>query len=278
MLREAWTLWRKKGLQQHAAALAFYALLSIVPLLLLCIAFLSHFVNAEAALIDIAERLGGGAGARLLQALLVLLRDAQQSVATTAFSVLVLAYASSRVFRQLRVSLNTLFGGEARPQLQDYIIALFMVCAFVFLMLPLLITGLLFSAMRIILYELPLGGALWPVVSVVFSLLLNATLFALVFRFVPARAPSWRAAWTGAMIAAPALALGQVVMGVLLGQSVLFTSYSAVGLLMLIALWLSYSAQLFLFSAAIVAVNPSANPAAGGMCRKDRRQKSGNKS
>lgn len=249
---EAWRCWRENSMEQHAAAIAFYAVLSAAPLVLLGLALVSALpFAAEESLLRTAERFGEGVGTQILRALLELLQDARNGLTTTVLGTVVLLFFSAKVFRQIRFSLNTILGHETKAWLADRLYALLMVIAFVALLVPLFLSGLLLSALRVFVSEL-VGSALAQVTSLLVTVLLLVGFFALIFRYVPNKRPPWRAVWLGAAITAVLFALGNIVMGLLLGQSLLLNIYSAAGALVLLLLWAYYSAQLLLYGAEVV--------------------------
>ncbi len=237
----------------HAAAIAFYAVVSLAPMVLLLAALLSVF-GAIDAVLAVAERLGGGTGAHLLHGSVALLSGARQGVPMTVFSALVLVYFSSKVFRQLHRSLTMIFGVPAAPRWRDHVFGMLMVVALLVLALPVVLGGMLVSSLRIFVRELPLGGPVAQVLGLIASLVLLTGFCALLFRFGSQARPSWPAVWLGALTAALLISCGNVLVGVLLGQSLLVNPYTASGAVLFVLLWSFYAAQLFLFGAEVVSV------------------------
>lgn len=241
------------------AALAFYTLFSITPILVLAIAGAGYFFGAEAAQGEIMtqiEGLVGRNGAQAIEALLAGARDPASGLAATMLaSVLVLVGAAS-VFVELKGSLDELWGiephkglaiiGFLRTRLHAF--GLVLVLAF------LLLVSLVLSAAFALLERY--AGGIWSssyeilsVLSSVAAFGVIACLFAVIYKVLPDAPLSWRDVWIGAAFTAGMFSLGKYVIGLYLGSSGVVTSFGAAGSLIALLLWVYYSAQIFFLGA-----------------------------
>lgn len=240
------------------AALAFYALFSMTPILILAIAGAGYFFGAEAAqgeIIAQLEGLVGPNGAQAIQALLAGARDSASGlVASTVASVLLLVGATS-VFVELKGSLDELWGIEPpkgfgiivflRTRLRSF--GMVLVLAF------LLLVSLVFSAALAVLerYAGRIGSAydLVAILSSVVAFGVIACLFAVIYKVLPDAPLSWGDVWIGAAFTAGLFSLGKYVIGLYLGNSGVASSFGAAGSLIALLLWVYYSAQIFFLGA-----------------------------
>jgi len=241
------------------AALAFYALFSMTPILILAIAGAGYFFGAEAAqgeIIAQVEDLVGRNGARAIQAMLAGARDpAAGFTATMVASVLLLVGATS-VFVELKGSLDELWGIEPpkglaiivflRTRLHSF--GLVLVLAF------LLLVSLVLSAALAVLERC--AGGIWSssygilaFVSSAIAFGVIALLFAVIYKVLPDAPLSWRDVWIGAAFTAGLFSLGKYAIGLYLGSSGVASSFGAAGSLIALLLWVYYSAQIFFLGA-----------------------------
>ncbi len=241
------------------AALAFYTLFSMTPILVLAIAVAGYFFGAKAAQGEIVAQvqgLAGPNGAQAIQALLAAARDpASGRVATLVASILLLLGATS-VFAELKGSLDELWGlskpgGSAfsvllRTRLLSF--GLVLVLAF------LLLVSLIVSA-ALAMLERYAGGALGSSVAVLatISSLISfgviACMFAVIYKTLPDAPLSWRDVWIGAVFTAGLFSLGKYAIGFYLGNSGVASSFGAAGSVIALLLWVYYSAQIFFLGA-----------------------------
>jgi membrane protein len=241
------------------AALAFYTLFSMTPILMLVIVVAGSVFGAEAAQGEIVAQvqgLVGPNGAKVIEALLAAARDpASGKVATLVASVLLLVGATS-VFAELKDSLDELWG-IAKPSQSAFIVLLRtrllsfgMVLALAFLLL----VSLIFSAALAILERYTGGflGGFAAVLAIITSLIsfgVIACMFAIIYKTLPDAPLTWRDVWIGALFTAGLFSLGKHVIGLYLGNSGVASSFGAAGSLIALLLWVYYSAQIFFLGA-----------------------------
>jgi membrane protein len=241
------------------AALAFYTLFSMMPILILAIAGAGYFFGAEAAqgeIIAQVEGLVGHNGAQAIQALLAGARDPASGLAATMVASILLLVGASSVFVELKGSLDELWGIEPpkglavvvflRTQLHSF--GLVLVLAF------LLLVSLALSAALAVLERY--AGGIWSssydilaILSSVIPFGVIACLFAVIYKVLPNAPLSWRDVWIGAVFTAGLFSLGKYVIGLYLGNSVVASSFGAAGALIALLLWVYCSAQIFFLGA-----------------------------
>jgi membrane protein len=241
------------------AALAFYTLFSMTPILLLAIVVAGYFFGAEAAQGEIVAQvqgLVGPNGAKAIQALLAAARDpASGLVATLIASVLLLVGATS-VFAELKDSLDELWGIDKPRQsafsviLRTRLLSFGMVLVLAFLLL----VSLIVSAALAVLERYAGGvlGSFAAVLATTSSLIsfgVIACMFAIIYKTLPDAPLTWRDVWIGAAFTAGLFSLGKYAIGLYLGNSGVASSFGAAGSLIALLLWVYYSAQIFFLGA-----------------------------
>lgn len=259
VLAESLRSWVGHRGDSKGAALAFYTLFSMTPILLLAIVVAGYFFGAEAAQGEIVaqvEGLVGQNGAQAIQALLAAAQDPDSGlVATLVASVLLLVGATS-VFAELKDSLDELWGVEKSRQsafsviLRTRLLSFGMVLVLAFLLL----VSLIVSAALAVL-ERYAGGILGSFASVLAtsSSLISfgaiACMFAIIYKTLPDAPLTWRDVWIGAAFTAGLFSLGKFAIGLYLGNSGVASSFGAAGSLIALLLWVYYSAQIFFLGA-----------------------------
>ncbi len=259
VLTESLKSWVKHRGDSKGAALAFYTLFSMTPILVLAIAVAGYFFGTEAAQGEIiiqVQGLVGPNGAKAIQALLAAAQDpASGLVATIIASVLLLVGATS-VFAELKDSLDELWGIEKSSQsafsviLRTRLLSFGMVLVLAFLLL----VSLIVSAVLAVLERYAGGvlGSFAAVLATASSLIsfgVIACMFAVIYKTLPEAPLTWRDVWFGAAFTAALFSLGKFVIGMYLGNSGVASSFGAAGSLIALLLWVYYSAQIFFLGA-----------------------------
>ena len=241
------------------AALAFYTLFSMAPILVLAIAVAGYFFGAEAAQGEIVAQvqgLVGPNGAQAIQALLAAARDpASGRLATLVASVLLLVGATS-VFAELKDSLDELWGIEKSREsafsviLRTRLLSFGMVLVLAFLLLVSLVVSAALAVLE--RYAGGILGSFAAVLATTASLIsfgVIACMFAIIYKTLPDAPLTWRDVWIGAAFTAGLFSLGKYVIGLYLGNSGVASSFGAAGSLIALLLWVYYSAQIFFLGA-----------------------------
>lgn len=261
-LKETVRSFASHGGRVLGAATAFYAVLSVAPMLLLAVVFTGAVTSREEARRAIVADLElwiGSSGAHTVGELLDELAAQGHGPFTGALGLLVLVWASARLFSQLRYSLNHLWGvrevgggaplsrhalRQARRKLSAIVMVFVVV---VVLMATVLGKAALAAAARHLGTTVEAG---WHVVELAVSFVVITTLCVAVFKVLPAARIGWRDAIVGAVVTAALFSAGAVVIGSYLGVQATSSAYGAAGSLVVLLLWVYYAAHAFFLGAA----------------------------
>ena len=263
MLRETFRQWDAHRVPKMGAALSFYTVFSLAPLSILVLSLLSLVVERNAARMEIVGQFRnfvGDQGAEMMELILRQTAAENTSLFGTLTGFVVLLVGASGVFGELQDSLNQIWGASSKrhpvfTMLKERVFSFSMVFVMGFLML----VSLLFSAViavagsRMHAWFPGLDGT-WAWGNDVVSLLIVALLFALIFRLVPDVRVTWKDVWLGALITAVLFELGRFSLGFYFGRSTAASRYGAAGSLIIILVWVYYSAQILFFGAAFTRV------------------------
>jgi len=251
--------WIEHRAASKGAALAFYTLFSMTPILVLAIAVAGYFFGAQAAQGEIiiqVQGLVGPNGAQAIQALLAAAQDpASGLVATILASVLLLVGATS-VFAELKGSLDELWGTMQSRRSSFSVLMRTRLLSFglVLVLAFLLLISLVVSALLAVLERY--AGGIWSSSGVVLSAISSlisfgviAFLFAVIYKMLPDVQLSWRDVWTGAIFTAGLFSLGKYAIGLYLGNSAVASGFGAAGSVVALLVWVYYSAQIFFLGA-----------------------------
>jgi membrane protein len=259
LLRQTFTEWNEDKVPRLGAALAFYTALSIAPLLVLLLRVAAIFFGDEAARGEIETQfhsLIGQEGASAVQEMLENASKPQSGIVATVLSIATLLFGASGVFGQLQDSLNTIWEVAPKPGrgilgfLRDRFLSMAMVMGVAFLLVVSLVVSTGLAALGGYTLQLPesLKIVSW-VVNLVVSLAVFTGVFAMMFKFLPDVKIAWKDVWLGAFITAILFAIGKFAIGLYLGQSALASSYGVAGSLIVLLVWVYYSAQIMFFGA-----------------------------
>ena len=241
---------------RFGAALAFYIVFSIAPVMLICVAIAAKVSGSDALGGELASLIAGSFGAAAGDAIATMMRDAVRPVgwlATTA-AALSLYFGLSGMYRQIDDALRTIFrpspaSGESRPELvRTRIASMALVaaaCIVVFVSVladaAIALTGTLASS------RLAGGEMLWHAAQLLTSSIVLTAVFAVVFRYLPQTMVTWREAGGAAAMTALLFVLGKFALGLYLGKAAVGSAFGAAGSIVVVLLWTYWSAQLFFF-------------------------------
>jgi membrane protein len=259
MLKEAAKDWNDDNASRLAAALAYYTLLSIAPLLVVSVAVAGLAFGQEAARGEIAREIGSIVGAEAARAIQTVLSHAQAPSAgiwSTAIGLVVLLLGASGVFNELASALNTIFDVTSKPGqgalgfLRHRFMAFAMVLAVAFLLLvSLILSAGLSAAGHFFASYLPGGELVWQLANFAIGLAVSTALFASIFKIVPDVDVAWRDVWVGGLVTALLFSIGKLLLGLYIGKSAATSSYGAAGSFVALVIWVYYSTQVFFFGA-----------------------------
>jgi len=263
LLSETFRQWNAHKVPKMGAALSFYTVFSLAPLAIMTLSLVSLAVERNAARTEIVGQFRafvGSEGADMVEMILTRTTDVDTSTWGTLIGFVVLLIGASGVFGELQDSLNQIWGVSTQRHpvfvlLRERVFSFAMVFVMGFLML----VSFLFSAASAaagayLLSLFPGLDSAWELGNSVISLLVIALLFAMIFRVVPDTRIAWTDVWLGAALAAVLFVLGKFVLGFYFGRSAIASSYGAAGSLIIILVWVFYSAQILFFGAAFTRV------------------------
>ena len=264
LLKEAFQEWQKDKASLLAAALAYYTVFSITPLLVIAIAIVGAVFGQEAARGEILAQINSLVGEQGAQAIEMALNNANQpeiSSIASIISVVILLIGASGVFAQLQEALNTVWNVTAKPEggiwifIRKRLLSFGMVLAIGFLLLvSLIISAVLSGVSKMEMDLLPGLDSLWQFLNFGVSFGFITVLFALIYKYLPDVKIRWKDVWVGAITTALLFGLGKYLIGLYLGRGSLGSAYGAAGSLIVFLAWVFYSAQILLFGAELTQV------------------------
>ena len=251
----AFDAWKDDSAPSMGAALAFYTLFSMAPLMVLVIMIaglvIGHDRAQELLLTQLAGLLGD-AGAMGVKSVLSATRTSHDGLLATAVSLATLALGATTVFAELRDDLDRIWKSRASRDAGFWTVARARLLSFGMVVAIgfLLLVSLVVSAALSYLGDM-IGGnaAAMRVIELAVSLAVTTGLFALVFKVLPSARIAWHDVWAGAFVTAVLFWIGKFVIGLYLGRSAVASSFGAAGTLVVAILWVYYSAQVFFYGA-----------------------------
>jgi membrane protein len=259
LFKETFQEWNEDKAPRLAAALAYYTIFSIAPFLIVVIAIAGLVFGQEAVQGSLDEQiqgLVGREGADMIQQLIQNVRQPSENILATVIGLVTLLLGAAGVFGQLQDALNTVWGITPKPGrgflgiIRDRFFSFTMVLGVGFLLLvSLIVSAILASINTYFLGLLPGTEIILEVVNFIVSLGIITLLFGLMYKYVPDVEIQWRDVWVGAAVTALLFTIGKTLLGLYLGNSGVLSTYGAAGSIIIILLWIFYSAQILLFGA-----------------------------
>jgi membrane protein len=259
LLRDTATEWWDDNAPRLGAALAFYTLLSLAPLLVVVTAIAGLTFGkaaAEGQLVAEIQDLVVPQGAQAIQSLLANAQQPATGVIATVVSVVVLLLGATGVFSELQDSLNIVWEVEAqRPSgiwamIKDRLFSFVMVVTIGFLLLVSLVASAALTAVSHFASGLLSNSAGWLHVAVfAVSFAVITFLFAMIYKVLPDAEVAWGDVWVGAAVTALLFTIGKFLIGLYLGSSSIGSAYGAAGSLAVFLVWVYYSAQILFLGA-----------------------------
>lgn len=260
LLKDTVQEWNEDNVPMLAAALAYYTVFSLAPLLLIAIAIAGAFLGEEAARGEIFAQLRGILGVPAAEAIAALIENASKpnsgGTIATIISVGILIFGASGVFGQLQMALNIIWEVKPKPgrAVKSFIQSRFLSFAMVLVIGFLLLVSLVLTAMLSLISSyfgnfIPSFIAVGNIINFVISFGVVTFLFAAIYKFLPDAKIPWSNLWIGAGVTALLFNIGKFLIGLYLGNSSVGSTYGAAGSLVVILIWVFYSAQILLFGA-----------------------------
>jgi membrane protein len=288
LFKDAYAGWNKHEVTRLAASLAYYAILSLAPLVVIVMDIAGLVFGAGAArqgLLTQVQGLVGSEGARMVGTMISHASTPKTDVVTGLFGVLTLLFGASGVFAELHESLDKVWEVENNStqgfwaMLRERFLSFGMVLVVGFL---LLVSLLLSSALAAMVNVFGEGLAVLVLQGINFltSVVVVTLLFAAIYRFLPSQRLPWRDLWVGSFGTSMAFVIGKFLVGFYLGRASVGSAYGAAGSLIVLLVWIYYAAQIFFIGAEftrsyarshrslpsrIVAEEPKSMPTAAGV-------------
>jgi membrane protein len=263
--REIWALikdaangWNDHRASRVGAALAFYTVFSLGPILLLAVAVAGFFFGQGAARGEIHQQITnliGPQAAAEVQMVLARAHRPEAGVLATAISVVMFLLNADTALVELKSGLDEIWNlpGESRHWYWDFLrtrlLSISLILALGFLLLASLLFGAALGALETVTRGVIIVGVVLRWISSLISFGLAALLFATVYKVLPSVRLAWKDVAVGALITAVLFLAGKYAIGVYLGSSTIASTYGAAGSVIVVLLWVYYSAQVFLFGA-----------------------------
>ncbi len=264
LLSATYTKWTADRAQGLGAALAFYSIFSLAPLLLIVIAIVGLVFGQETAQDRIIGQIQGVVGeesAKAIHSMIEESRNPASGILATVLALVLLLLGATGVFVQLQEALNTIWRVEEKPgeglwkSIKNRFISLLAVLGTGFLLLISLVISAALSAIGSTLeHFLPVPGLLLQLINLFVSFAIVTLLFAMIYKLLPDASIQWSDVWSGAIITSLLFTIGKFLIGFYLSKSDVGGAYGAAGALAVMLIWVYYASQIFLFGAAFTAV------------------------
>jgi membrane protein len=250
--------WSEDKAARLGAALAYYTIFSIGPLVLVMVAIAGAVFGQEAAqgqVVSSIRGVVGAAGAEIIQETLKHAAQPDAGVVSSLIGMGTLLLAATGIFGQLQDALNTIWG--VRPQgggivgmLKERLLTFFLVLGTgVLLLAALLVNALLALLHEALVNALPGGAFVLQILNYLVTFGLMTVVFAVIYKVLPDVYIRWRDVWIGAAVTAALFMLGQFVLALYLSLSNPGTAYGAAGSLVIVLVWIYYTAQIVFLGA-----------------------------
>ena len=259
LVKETFQDWTQDKASRLGAALAYYAIFSIGPMLVVVIAIAGFVFGDAAAGGQISGTLGGVLGSDNAKFVEALVKSASHPAAGTIASIIgtgTLLLGAMGIFGQLKDALNTIWevepvpGGGLMAALTKNFLSFGMLLGVGFLLLVSLVVNALLSTLGPFLSNaLPGGALLWNAVNYVITLAIISLMFALIFKFVPDIRVGWKDVLIGGFVTALLFLLGQIALGIYLSLGNVGSAFGAAASLVVVLVWIYYSAQILFLGA-----------------------------
>lgn len=265
MLRLSFRKFNEEGTMNMAAALAYYTIFSLPPILIILVNITGLFIDRSTIQEKLYNEFGdlvGENGADQLLATIEGIGLFDNSSWTAIISAVVLMFTATTVFATIKRSLNHIFRVRSKPSssiikaAKDRLISFAMVLVLGFILMVSLVMNALFNVFNEYLIKLIPQAKFLTVefTSIAAPVLISVVLFALIFRILPDARIKWKDAFMGALVTSILFSLGKYAIGYYVSQSQIATVYDAAGSILVLMVWIFYSSAIFFYGAQITYV------------------------
>ncbi|GAB1542429.1 YihY/virulence factor BrkB family protein [Scytonema sp. NUACC21] len=259
LLQETFNEWSNDKASRLAAALSYYTIFSIAPMLIIVIAIAGAVFGEEAARGAIREQLQGLIGPSGAEVIQTAIENASQPKAGTIASIIsiaVLLFGATGLFNELQDSLNTIWEVQPKPgravktMVRQRFASFAMVVAIGFLLLvSLVISAVLSAFVSYFTHLVPGIDVIWQIINFILGFVITTVLFGLIFKVLPDVKITWNDVLIGAALTSLLFSIGRFLLGQYLGNGSFGSTYGAAGSLVVILAWVNYAAQILFFGA-----------------------------
>ncbi|HEU4626438.1 MAG TPA: YihY/virulence factor BrkB family protein [Steroidobacteraceae bacterium] len=258
LIKDSVVEWNNDRASRKGAALAFYTVFSLAPILIVAIAIAGLFFGEEAARGEIYAQMSDLIGSQGAQAIQAMIHNASRPGAgafATLVGVVTLFIGATTALAELKDGLDQIW--EVPPErtsgfwyfVRKRLLSIGLILSIGFLLLVSLVFSAIVAAMAKRWGPEDPTGTLLQTANFVFAFILVTLLFAMIYKILPATRIAWRDVLIGSVVTAALFSIGKFAIGLYLGNSAITSSYGAAGSVILVLVWVYYSAQIFLLGA-----------------------------
>ena len=258
LITDTYAEWSKDNASQLGAALAFYTIFSLAPILIIIVAVVGFILGKESVQVYILNELIkviGQNNANYVMSTIQNSYKAGSGIKATVIAIFLILVGSTTVCMMLKNALNVMWGVENGPSGLVYVlqerIKAFVIILFVgaFLLLSMILSSLISTMSLFLSNYVDIPFTLISVLDNIISVVLLTLLFAMLYKLLPDVKISWGDVWIGGAITAVLFTLGKFLLGLYLARSTVSSAYGAAGSLVVLLLWVYYSAQIIFLGA-----------------------------
>ncbi|VWX59459.1 YihY/virulence factor BrkB family protein [Burkholderiales bacterium 8X] len=275
LCKQAVSAWVDDYAPSMGAAISYYTIFSLAPLLVIIIAVAGALFGREAAQGQIVAQISGlvgTEGASAVEAMLKAADEPEKGLIAGLISAVILLVGATTVFAELQSALDRIWHVPEREKpsgiwavIKSRVLSFGLILGLAFLLIVSLVVSAGLSAFGNWFGGLlPGWEALLHLLNIVISVGIMTVLFALIFKLMPTARIAWRDVWIGAIVTAVLFEIGKTAIGLYLGKSGVNESFAAAGSLVLLVAWVYYAAQIFLLGAEFTKVYAGAHGSAAG--------------
>src|SRR6185503_16209474 len=258
LTKSAIQAWSDDYAPSMGAALSYYTLFSIAPLLLIVISVAGMLFGEKAVQGKVTQSLQylmGEDGAKAVEGLLLSVSEPKEGIIATVIGLFVLLLGATTVFGELQNALDRIWRAPARKDasslwrlLRSRLLSFGMILGIAFLLMVSLVMDTVLQAL----------GKMWgtgalqvigQLLNLAIGFALTTTIFAMIYKLLPRAKVAWHDVWIGALVTAALFTLGKFLISLYIGRSAVASSFGAAGSLVVVMIWVYYSAQIFLLGA-----------------------------
>ncbi|MBU4234348.1 MAG: YihY/virulence factor BrkB family protein [Proteobacteria bacterium] len=258
LLKETYVEWRKDNAPQLGAALAFYTIFSLAPLFIIIIAVIGYFLGKESVQVYMTKEMTEFVGRDNAMNIMMMIEKSHNpgsGVYATILAFILMLFGSSFVVVMLKNAMNAMWGVKQYSSgiittIKDRLISCIIVLLLIFISFLLMISSSLLAAIKLYLSSsAPIPIIFFQAGDIIFSLLILTLIFAVLYKFLPDVTISWGDVWVGGAVTALLFTLGKIFLGSYIGRISISSAYGAAGSLVVMLLWVYYSAQIIFVGA-----------------------------